>query len=728
MNRRRVTRWLKHLFGPFLSFALLGCWFQQKVYGTSTLIPNGRLKESVLMGFALVVLLLALSAKLRFRRPSARRQNVSSVLRHSELLVDIQLSVGLLAAFYSVSLCSENLFFMLSPLLFLLLAFSGAFLLPLAGFLMLALVWILESSMMMVGDAGEAPLLRIGFATLFFGLHAFFIKGTVKHLGFAYNKRLKKELSLQRQSAREFRMIGASLRHTKENIHNRDVELGKLQQSAVVVLQDSIQRSITLLQSVLSANTVAVLWLNEQGNVLKIKGLKTSQKNLIASKEVPITGVIAALVRDQKPCLLPSTRQKQLSYYESHSDATATSFIGVPIMEGKNLRGVLVADRLNEFAHSDLDALEIAAGHVIKLVESEQLFSTVERSKFEHEQFFYASSLLCQALTLDQVVETAFDAALAIVDYDLAIVSLYDKSSRRHRIQAFRVPPECPPMVTSDDLANVSFKDNAGLVSMVVKNRHYLPAGGERRDLTVPVFTKRLKFRGAESLVVYPLISADRVIGTLSLFSRKPRQFRKELRAMLGVTCAQVAVSLQNALMYRQMEKMATTDGLTGLTNHRTFQERFSELLERSKRHERSSAVLICDVDHFKSVNDTYGHPLGDEVLRQVSNILSRAVRKIDTSARYGGEEFALLLDAVDVDGALGLAERVRQEVSDMVIQSDQGPFKVTMSIGVALFPDHGSTKELLIEKADDALYRAKESGRNQVQLAVKTQREKQAS
>jgi diguanylate cyclase (GGDEF)-like protein len=184
---------------------------------------------------------------------------------------------------------------------------------------------------------------------------------------------------------------------------------------------------------------------------------------------------------------------------------------------------------------------------------------------------------------------------------------------------------------------------------------------------------------------------------------------------MLGVIATQVAVSLANGLLYKKMETMATTDGLTGLTNHRAFQERFGELLDRAVRHGLRAAVLLCDVDHFKKVNDTYGHPVGDEVLRRVARVLQEVARKIDITARYGGEEFAVVLDNADIAQARGVAERIRQEVGKLVLESDKGPFKITMSLGVAAFPDDGKDRAMLIEHADHALYHAKHSGRNRV-------------
>jgi diguanylate cyclase (GGDEF)-like protein len=136
-------------------------------------------------------------------------------------------------------------------------------------------------------------------------------------------------------------------------------------------------------------------------------------------------------------------------------------------------------------------------------------------------------------------------------------------------------------------------------------------------------------------------------------------------------------------------------------------------------------AVLLCDVDHFKKVNDTYGHPIGDEVLRRVARVLQEVPRKIDIPARYGGEEFAVLLDNVDVAQAKQVAERIRIEISRVVVESDKGPLSVTESIGVAAFPDDGRDRATLIERADLALYHAKHTGRNRVVTWAQSQAEK---
>jgi diguanylate cyclase (GGDEF)-like protein len=292
-------------------------------------------------------------------------------------------------------------------------------------------------------------------------------------------------------------------------------------------------------------------------------------------------------------------------------------------------------------------------------------------------------------------------------------MTLYDRERHRHRVAAVRVSGGA--LVDADKLINLEFADNAGLASMVVKNRHYLPAAGEVREVTAPVYTRTVKLDDARSLLVLPLVAADEAIGTLMLAARAEKRFGKDVREMLGVIATQVAVSLQNGLLYKRMETMATTDGLTGLTNHRTFQDRFRDLLERAARHGHKAAVMLCDVDHFKKVNDTYGHPVGDEVLRRVARVLMEVARKIDITARYGGEEFAVVLENLGIDQARQVGERMRQEVGKLAIETEKGSLSVTMSVGVAAFPEDAPDPAALIERADHALYHAKHSGRNRV-------------
>lgn len=169
----------------------------------------------------------------------------------------------------------------------------------------------------------------------------------------------------------------------------------------------------------------------------------------------------------------------------------------------------------------------------------------------------------------------------------------------------------------------------------------------------------------------------------------------------------------------RQLERLSTTDALTGLANRRAFMDRLQMVLEQDHRLNQSVSLIMIDLDHFKEVNDTYGHPGGDQVLREVATILGLLMRPYDLAARLGGEEFALILPETDHSGACAVAERLRAEVAHHSFAPPAAAARVTVSLGVATLPAIGrATVEQLIRNADVALYRAKKQGRNRVESA----------
>jgi diguanylate cyclase (GGDEF)-like protein len=164
-----------------------------------------------------------------------------------------------------------------------------------------------------------------------------------------------------------------------------------------------------------------------------------------------------------------------------------------------------------------------------------------------------------------------------------------------------------------------------------------------------------------------------------------------------------------------RVKQLAYLDGLTGIFNRRFFELRIIEEMDRARRFQSGMAVLMVDIDQFKRLNDEFGHLLGDEVLRQVSSIFHQQLRKIDVVCRYGGEEFAILLSQTNPQHALAVAEKLRRLVESW--QFPGVPRPVTISAGVATFPDHGTSRDELVKSADAGLYAAKQGGRNRVLL-----------
>ena len=174
---------------------------------------------------------------------------------------------------------------------------------------------------------------------------------------------------------------------------------------------------------------------------------------------------------------------------------------------------------------------------------------------------------------------------------------------------------------------------------------------------------------------------------------------------------------IQYALLYSRARMMSVTDGLTGLYNHRFFQESIRNMHARGVRSEVPYSLIMVDIDHFKSFNDTYGHQQGDLVLKTLAKLMRECFREVDIIARYGGEEFSILLPDTDGQGAPGVAERLRATVEAHPFPGPSGPLNVTISVGYASFPEDQAKKVAeMICRADQALYKAKEGGRNRVE------------
>ncbi len=207
----------------------------------------------------------------------------------------------------------------------------------------------------------------------------------------------------------------------------------------------------------------------------------------------------------------------------------------------------------------------------------------------------------------------------------------------------------------------------------------------------------------------------DRVLAIISL-ARGDRGFTSQERDLFSYLTSQAAVSVENVDLHETVSRQAVTDELTGLFNHRRFQEVMSAEVERARRYDAEMGLIMLDIDNFKRVNDTYGHVQGDMVLREVARVLRQSAREIDEPARYGGEEMAVALPQTDLDGAYRFAERVRTRIEalELPLLEGDGILKVTASFGAASLAASGQMdKEGLVAAADAALYRAKRSGKN---------------
>jgi diguanylate cyclase (GGDEF)-like protein len=210
------------------------------------------------------------------------------------------------------------------------------------------------------------------------------------------------------------------------------------------------------------------------------------------------------------------------------------------------------------------------------------------------------------------------------------------------------------------------------------------------------------------------------IVGVLAVHMRAPRSLERSEIRVLQTLANQAVIAIENAAAYEETKQLATTDALTGVANHRELEAYLDRELQRAAKASEPFALIICDVDHFKQINDSVGHPAGDAVLRHLTrNILVPAVRPKDLVARYGGDEFVMVLRGADSRAALAIAERIRKTVEGQAVMVDgKAVSDLSVSLGIAVYPRDGETRQALIQAADQALYVAKRTGRNR---AVRT-------
>lgn len=591
------------------------------------------------------------------------------------------------------------------PLIYVVVALVASFALGSAGWTLIGFAVALAVGVAALGEGVRDPVilaLNAFFVVAFGGLSHAFTRVEIVRV----RRESALDLAAQKEKVRDdmrlFRLVAPS----SDGV--RDEE--RLYQTSVQEVRQALYHALQLLHQTLDLHTCILLMPSHDGEQLLITELVTQSDDVADGPFSLGAGAVGAAVRRSLTTNLAQIRPgyQGICYYRG--PAAVRSFIAVPVLERGHLRAVLCADRITDvpFSQREEELLRDSTPHILRAFENERVFMALETSKREQEVLYRASQTLSTALTPDAVMEVGLTAAAEIAPHDFAAITEYQTEGRRHVIKR-------AVGTQALDLQGLRFRDNNSLTAMVVKNRHYLPYRGEFDAKQQVLFTKKAKLKGMESLLVLPLVVREEPIGTLIVASKRPTAFASSVRDTLQALANQLAVSLSNARAVRQLEELATTDGLTGCLNKRAFLDQLGQKLMAAQRFGRKLSLIVTDLDHFKGVNDTYGHAAGDRVLQELGRVLKTVKRETDLVARFGGEEFCVLCEETDARGAELLAERVREELAGTELQTELGALRVTASLGVATFPDHANTAEELFAQGDKALYAAKHQGRNRV-------------
>jgi diguanylate cyclase (GGDEF)-like protein/PAS domain S-box-containing protein len=319
--------------------------------------------------------------------------------------------------------------------------------------------------------------------------------------------------------------------------------------------------------------------------------------------------------------------------------------------------------------------------------------------------------ILSSSLKLDDVLDRILSNIGGLVQYDAALVLLIEKDAVR-RIRYKANPQGGASRISIGDM-QANLLNTPILRTLIQTKQSYLipDIQQDKRWQVVPIpGMQRIR-----SLICAPINIQGNVAGVINVISAAPNFFSPLHMERIMMFAGQAAVAIENAQLYEQAKRLSMTDSLTGLFNMRYFIDFAVLEWERVRRYSRTLSVAMLDIDRFKNVNDTYGHDMGDHVLREIAQRIKNAVRNVDVVARYGGEEFVLLMPETEIELARQVAERIRAAIGETPITSDGPAIPVTVSLGVAETNEKVKDFNTLLKNADQALYAAKSAGRNQV-------------
>ncbi len=440
-----------------------------------------------------------------------------------------------------------------------------------------------------------------------------------------------------------------------------------------------------------------------EGAVLRVAAQVGSPALL---SELPLTsGIRGRVARTGRPEFVTDVSDDPDYLGRSYA---ITSMAAVPILLDGAVTGVLAADGTAAAPITrQMFELMIGLGQQLSVtIRNASLFEDLRKAHDELQVLYEAAKSVSGTLDLRTVLDSLVAVTCRAFGYDIGALLMVDPGTGDLTVEA--------RYGHDDSVIGARLPVGVGITGWVARTGMPLIVDDVRQDARYHQLEERTR-----SELAVPLISEGKVLGVFNVESAKPAAFGERDLQMLRTLASYAVIAIQNARLYEQAQRLAITDGLTELHNHRYLYEALDRLLERAGRDAQPLSLIMLEIDNFKRFNDTYGHQSGDEVLRTIAMLLRRGSRPLDIVARHGGDEFMVVLPGATKPQAQETGERLRRAVEayPLVLGGDVVA-TVTLSVGVAAFPQDGHTVDALVEAVDRAQYTAKRSGGNKVHVA----------
>jgi diguanylate cyclase (GGDEF)-like protein len=652
------------------------------------------------IGLAATVALLNVCYLVATWQPSFTNTNLGQALRFAQIPVDLLVFTIIVHFSGGVTGPVFVLYFLYLFVGLAILPPSGAYFVAGVAAGLYALLGVLEALWMQPPqNVGDAPQAHASFGTyLGYVLTVSATLMIIAYIANYFSGLLTRNEGTIREQLSELNALyaftrTASTTHISEeivhNLVNTAMELERATSCSLLLFNDRGESNFVYNKGFTAEQTARLnqLQLNKDDPILKV--LLADGKGVFAPDVDEVPGLRDLIVR-------PNTR----------------SFYGVPMWRGDYLLGTLNMsfDRRYTMPLSRWNVLGTMTQQAAMAIERIGLFTEAQRAARESASLYQIGLVTTSSLQIDEVMRLIYEQVDRALNPDTFYIALYDEDLGELRYDIF---------VEGGEML-LPFKarlDSVGIASWVIRNRRPIFVRNWTTEKEQLPFEANMVGTTAQSLISVPLIAKDKIVGVLSVQAQQPDAFETHHLRLLSSIASQAALALENARLHATVHEQAQRDSLTGAFNHGTFIDKLTRALEAAREDGSTVALVMLDIDKFKTYNDTYGHLVGNDVLRSVVSSIQGHVKSTDVVGRWGGEEFAILLPTVSRAQARLVTERIRQTVAHNIMRDMQNrPIpSPTVSQGIAMYPDDAIEIEEMIGKADTALYRAKDLGRNHI-------------
>ncbi len=545
----------------------------------------------------------------------------------------------------------------------------------------------------------------------------------------------------------------AQRQKAQQEAENRAIEAETLRQAGAAVietldLREMVERILEQLWRVVPYDSASVQLKTADGSLSEVVGGHgfVNMQSVIGmllplDEKNPATQVY----QTHQPRLMRNVPEEFIWFH--HPEFTALSWLCVPLLYRGEAIGVLTLDSQEaaHFTDRHVNLVAAFAGPAALALQNAKVYEQVRQYADEQAMFYDIGLTITAGLEMEVLLKNLHNQVRRYAPLDSFFIAIYDEDTQMVSYPIF------------DDRSDYKFVparsivENPGLTGWILKNRKtlYLPDTLEMPEwLNVNII--RAGGEKTRSFVGVPLILGERVVGVISMQSYQPAAYSADQIRLFELMSSQAAVAIENSRLYQQVQQelalrhqaekllyeantrlqehlseiqelqenlreQAIRDSLTGLFNRRYLEETLERELVRMQREKQYLGLIMLDIDHFKVVNDTYGHKAGDLVLKSLAELMIAKTRSSDVACRYGGEEFVLVLPGTNLEATFRRAESLREQFENNVVPFGEVNLAATISLGVSVYPEHGIDIDTLIRHADAAMYQAKLAGRNRV-------------